>query len=255
MLSFQQMQEMQHSARDTELETVASWNKKVFILQPAHFHSTFALVCHLITEKAITSSYVRHATKQNYLILFHRASCFPELWHRSQALKQFQIPMRESWCHIEIYVFSQEFLCWNTTRFHPQFNLHSRIRPDFRRKKGFRWNILETVTGQMLGDFCHGWRPCAEIVLLDLMPLGHRLYTGLRSGSLCVFYAERLFHVTIFQTETDDSVLFYICTNTLTSSFVQNRKNNSKCVKRKFPCAAWYLLKEPEILGDTISKV
>lgn len=167
MLSFQQMQEMQHSARDTELERVASWNNKVFILQPAHFHSTFALVCHLITEKAITSSYVRHTTKQNYLILFHRASCFPELWHRSQALKQFQIPMRESWCHIEVYVFSQEFLCWNTTRFHPQFNLHSRIRPDFRRKKGFRWNILETVTGQMLGDFCHGWRPCAEIVLLD----------------------------------------------------------------------------------------
>lgn len=154
--------------------------------------------------------------------------------------------MRESWCHIEVYVFSQEFLCWNTTRFHPQFKLHSRIRPDFRRKKGFRWNILETVTGQMLGDFCHGWRPCAETVLLDLMPLGHRLYTGLRSGSLCVFYAERLFRVTIFQTETDDSVLFYICTNTLTSSFVQNRKNNSKCVKHKFPCAAWYLLKEPE---------
>lgn len=54
----------------------------------------------------------------------------------------------------------------------------------------------------------------------------HKLH-GMKSGSLGVHYEERLLCVTIFQAETVDSVLIYICTKILTSPFGQNRKNKS----------------------------
>lgn len=63
---------------------------------------------------------------------------------------------------------------------------------------------------------------------------------------MCVM--QRLVCVTLSWAETDDSVLIYISTNTPTSPFEQNRKNNSQCVKFKSPYSVSYLLKEPKMV-------
>lgn len=76
------------------------------------FHLVFTFVCHLSTKEAVTSSYIRHKTKQNDLVLFYTASCRPnssaKLHPRSQMIKQFHIPTWKSWCHTEVY---WEFPC------------------------------------------------------------------------------------------------------------------------------------------------
>lgn len=68
----------------------------------------------------------------------------------------------------------------------------------------------------------------------------------------CVWAVQRGYSVWLFSRQKQMTQFLFRSVQTRWRLHLdKNRKNNSKCVKLNFPCAAWYFLKEPEILWDT----